>query len=137
MAPRLVLTQLRAGDELGSFPGHIVPRERNLSELYKRTPKAMMADNGIDPNLPLRAWQQAIEGPGGLLERAGSKRWTGERFLVDDNVRILLPEMNPPPRRIVGVPNPNPGTGVTPGEVGLGLGGLALAALGAWAFFGD
>jgi hypothetical protein len=132
---RLVLTQLRRDDELGSFPGHIVPRERNLELLYRRTPRQIAADNGVDASLPIHEWTRAIEGRGGMLERAGSKRWTGVRYLVDENTRIMLPEGGPRPA--VRVPPPQPGTGITPGDVGLGLGGLALIGAGLWAFFGD
>lgn len=132
---RLVLTQLRRDDELGSFPGHVVPRERNLEQLYNRSPRQIAADNGVNPNLPIREWTRAIEGPGGMLERAGSRRRTAQRFLVDEHTRILLPEGGPRPP--VKLTTPNPGTGVTPGDVGLGLGGLALIGAGLWAFFGD
>lgn len=140
---RLVLSQLRAGDELGSFPGHVVPRERNLSSLYARTPKDIVADNGT----PFTS--KAIEGHGGLLARAGSRTWTDTsgrvrtdapvasllvRHLVDNNTRLLLPEMSPPPRPIVG--QPGTGGGPSAGDVGMGLGGLLLIGGGLWAVFG-
>lgn len=125
---KLVPTRLRAGDELGSFQGHVVPRDRNLSELYRVSPERIVTEFN---RVPFTA--EAIEGDGGWIQRSGSKTKIGKRWVFDANTVILLPEGGPrPPAISINPPAPPPS-----GGGGLLVGGGLLALLVGWFFLGD
>jgi hypothetical protein len=56
-----VPTVLKTDDELGTFPGHVVPRARNLAELYDLSARAIVEGNGY------AFTSDAIEGDGGWI----------------------------------------------------------------------
>jgi len=92
---RWVPMRLRRDDELGSFPGHEVPRSRNLSALAGLGGGQAGARKIVEAN-GARFTSSDIEGPGGMLERAGSRTLRAPgKYATDEHTVLLLPEGTP------------------------------------------
>lgn len=97
-----VPTVLKTDDELGSFPGHDVPRARNLAELYDVSAKAIVEGNGY------AFTSDAIEGDGGWIhdlhvDGLGGKLVNGKWHFTGGTV-IFLPPGGPRRPAIVVAP---------------------------------